>query len=1570
MGGIDFRSSNPPSANANNPTTLNANSGNGGGGGLSGIIANQLADYKSVTSGKRADLRALLPTTMWEKTLFQIAYLTTRDTDFPPTLSWALTVIEDLLWFSFPFTANLHPSLPPLLVSLIDSYAVLSDYVWFKIANAVVIATIFFTTALVGGVVVSMHRRINVPIYVLRLLRLLCALIMTALSIPFATILFMGLNCFSKGELPLMGVKCVSVEHIPFLVLSPIAIVIFLVMVVVGALTFIDSSPTSTNPLAKAHGRLDAQAAMLRLLFVLLKVNVAGREGTPTWFYIVITTFGLMYHAQSLLTSPPYFDMKMNQFRVGMCAGAGSAMLTTFILHLTIGPDTGIWWTLMLPAAALGVWIGFYATHIYVKQYLKRTVRLWHRIVKEETLSVIGGESTITTPNQSTGAAVNKPPSVAGGSVTRTANTGLSFSVKSPSFTRTGAGSDNNLNSSGGNLPAADPSSPPTAGGGAVYGRESTISTQVMSSLSRGMQRARTTSNSAALNSAVDGVHASMSRQGSRTNAAAGRANTSQSNLEDASNINNLLKATSLDLLTAVMERQPKRRMHVFDSPAQVEISIRFIRENPTQRQISLGLQLLERGLLEFPRNSQLLLLAASYLSSYYGVEGERAAEQVIQVLQTGKIAVPMDVRFLIFCRERSLRAQGVHVLDTAAVDTLMREVRSLHLKSLYSVRDAWEAIRTGASANVLADVVARLAEYQSGADACYRKLLDKNQHDRQLLRLYSQYLMWVCADQVRAAQILEHADELEINESRHPMGAIRGHQSSFERPILGNESSPFSMASAMPPSVMGSGIVKASAILEGGDASPGESNEVVNSEHDDHAPIKERITLNDVGPQTGSGHTGKEGSRAKSSMLVPINQVAFYTRKSMEKLVSAAKSKKEGGAVGGGSILYTREKQGDAHACNKMHDSPSQSLEPSLHHLHHPGGKHQHDGHQVPSANISRNNSETGPHGMGYSASDTSGTSASRAMRRKMAKRRLLAERVASPLNRVGYFNFSAALFAISVCVGFFLCMSLFVSTTRFLNGEFETARNARRACRAAAESVRFMVHSNLVGSRTNFASAVRDANSSVAELMTQQIPVLTRYYGSLAIEVPKFRLYLRLVSNDTIDYSGIDVSPLEAVVRIAQMTTLALGFNYGELRPEVVNRMPDLSWLVENMSDVFFTVRQLSYVLVDSYKATLQWNTIYLTICAVTSGVLLIVCVWVCYKSVFQRYFSGEATVHALLGQVNRRSAANLVTTLEEEIELFREVIDLEGEEGLEDASDLKFSSGIADDKAVRYHRKHKYLSLLLWCAVIFGVLIGSMYAITITSLNREADLKRMVYSTDRRNLASLLRIYSREWTQTLATDIPKTTLVRYMRGVITDISFIHESLVNDPGGLSDMLPELTVLPRSCAAASSCTAAINRPEIGYTRAMSELPLNTAMYRLIETAIEVTNAMTVTGSHVGFASSPAAPKLELMLAISSDLTSRLSALDVGIQKILNDRVIASSFICVVVFVVFVVLLVVAMGALFWIALRKLRREARALTTLLYLLPQQILTQSPELSTFIESGGLTLRTSRSSELNA
>ncbi|KAJ3361950.1 hypothetical protein GGF32_006827 [Allomyces javanicus] len=674
----------------------------GGASGVSLVSLLRLGEGATKARHERQQSRALkrsvtaLKLQRWEKALFSVAYITVRDNELPEYLCWLLLIVEDLQLLSFPFAARHDPTLPWVVGVVLEPMRLLHSYNDFAVVNIIALLMLATTICLALYVGVLVVRAGKVPIPALRLLRILFSLQMTALSIPIAQVLIGGLTCL-QGEMAQRAVACFSGGHFPLFIADILGLLCFVPLVVVGSLLFLDTQPSSTNPDAKAHGRIDCAAVLLRLTFVALDLfthvspdpddHTAHHATTyPDWWYMSLVAIGLASLAVALALTQPYYNRYSTPMRAAFATAACFGMIAAMATRsATTG---GVWLVAMVPAAVVGWGTGFVAALGVARWQFERCVCRWHHAQKLEMEFERLDKDAGTEP-----ALPARKGSILGprGEMDRRRAREKSVSGASPTTA---------VNETG-----------PTAAKDRWDLEEG----------ARGERRTSTwdgnggTEANGAVDTSTDSFMARMLARSPADTVAIGHG-----------------------------ASRPPGIPRVFRSSMQVEACLRFIRTDPTDDQVVIGLQLLEIGLHEFD-DPLLQYLAAVYLRAYFGNEGQFAAIDLLEAV-TAQPALPLDLKFLVFAHERQEADQ--------------RRARGMgHNEGLQVQVDVGDE----------GVVVLENAELQNLDRTCKRAHLKSLAASKNVLRSYAQFLMVVEGNTTKAQQILETVEEAEIRESQVP---------------------------------------------------------------------------------------------------------------------------------------------------------------------------------------------------------------------------------------------------------------------------------------------------------------------------------------------------------------------------------------------------------------------------------------------------------------------------------------------------------------------------------------------------------------------------------------------------------------------------------------------------------------------------------------------------------------------------------------------------------------------------------------------------------------------------------
>jgi hypothetical protein len=188
------------------------------------------------------------------------------------------------------------------------------------------------------------------------------------------------------------------------------------------------------------------------------------------------------------------------------------------------------------------------------------------------------------------------------------------------------------------------------------------------------------------------------------------------------------------------------------------------LKTNCTPGQFSLGLQLLEHGLKEFPKDPVVLFVASVYFDAFFGDRGAKKSSRYIEEVK--RLNPSFAMKFQLYTRERlymeqrkaSKVANGeqLHVLESAEFQNLDKRVKREHFLALTAVRDFWEGVRNQADIFKLSNAVERLAYHGKAAKESYNRLLVMFPENKSILQSYAQFLFAVEGDSDRGNSILE----------------------------------------------------------------------------------------------------------------------------------------------------------------------------------------------------------------------------------------------------------------------------------------------------------------------------------------------------------------------------------------------------------------------------------------------------------------------------------------------------------------------------------------------------------------------------------------------------------------------------------------------------------------------------------------------------------------------------------------------------------------------------------------------------------------------------------------------
>ncbi|KAJ3366364.1 hypothetical protein GGF31_008092 [Allomyces arbusculus] len=956
----------------------------------------------------------------------------------------------------------------------------------------------------------------------------------------------------------------------------------------------------------------------------------------------------------------------------------------------------------------------------------------------------------------------------------------------------------------------------------------------------------------------------------------------------DTNALTRLMEKTSMEVLNEVQQKKVMIRDRVFSSPLQVEACIRFIRENPTPSQITVGLQLLERGLIEFD-DTLLLFIAATYLAAYFGDTGKTAADELIEQIKARPIR--FDEKFLVYAKERQEReddklgeygAQGRGLLESAEFQNLDRKSKKEHLLSLYAMREFFETVRTQGSLVQLSNVLDRFTLHRTIASDMYARLLIKFPKSKSVLQSYAQFLIAVDGDQVKAAQLLALVDEADRDDPS------AGPEISYPSPLARG----------------------GSVFSDGGD------------------PASDRNSL-DLRPDD----------------VLSSGRPAVRPRPGLERISPPPPLTSNGGDAVLGS-----------HATFHI------STKPSSNRLDKGRGR----GGVVPNAN----------------GSQTSGTSMSREQRQQLESRRHLVARVTRPLNQLPVISLIGSVYLAALVAGFVVCVTFFAQSRSVIQVDFTLAKVSRRQTFNIIDTIQRMGAANFYRQwpaytslmNTEFANAYTALQQAWTQVTSEAIPFLGKDSGSGST------LYrVSTVVNTTIprvvDYEPASLSLLELVQSIAIAGSAALQFpTIGDLTFARVQGIPVIAYIFSNFWTLLNAVRLLPQKGIEAYDDLTASSNVQLVVTLVVAILAVLVLGVFLYVKPLSGYFSVENKTLTLISDINKRAATELVTTTEEEIEAFVEIINLDDEADIDVANQARMSTaGAAIGENHQHSDKQRVARLFLVAMVAVGALTAAMFAVAFQTQNVTVLMKLMTQSIERRFFLRVNQMLTRQFMVPDETLISNAENLRTLRSNLYDFKQLHAKLTSDPNGLAALFPQYTVYLADSAAVTTSALA------GNTAFTATVALDPGLSGYLEDASRFVASVNPVSMLVGSGQpgtytvttalgnltltlpGPDAPEWKSLLAQNDVLNMQLDALDAAI----GDRVLASVNLaltgCIIVFTITIVVAAAFAVHIHLVVFRRLRDKARALVAVLFLMPPTVIKDAPELANLIKSGGLTLK---------
>ncbi|KAJ3035925.1 hypothetical protein HDV00_003326 [Rhizophlyctis rosea] len=253
----------------------------------------------------------------------------------------------------------------------------------------------------------------------------------------------------------------------------------------------------------------------------------------------------------------------------------------------------------------------------------------------------------------------------------------------------------------------------------------------------------------------------------------------------------------------------------IFSSPTEADICCRFLRTaEVTNEAITLMKMIFCEALAQYPKNAQLALMYASYLSEW-GKDADLARYYV----QVAKSAEPnIAIRFRIFTEERqieqgefdgvsndspfvhniflrvlclagtglraaSLEKSSLNIASFVEYQSMERQALDLHLASLMAMKHFWLFLNgDNRDPVLLAKHLDLMSSTQDKASQAYEKLTKRFPKSKKDLRMYAKYLITLKNNQDLGAQLLTRAEDIEHQERSASMGFMGSNMQSVDQ--------------------------------------------------------------------------------------------------------------------------------------------------------------------------------------------------------------------------------------------------------------------------------------------------------------------------------------------------------------------------------------------------------------------------------------------------------------------------------------------------------------------------------------------------------------------------------------------------------------------------------------------------------------------------------------------------------------------------------------------------------------------------------------------------------------------
>ncbi|KAJ3337888.1 hypothetical protein HDU93_000388 [Gonapodya sp. JEL0774] len=248
----------------------------------------------------------------------------------------------------------------------------------------------------------------------------------------------------------------------------------------------------------------------------------------------------------------------------------------------------------------------------------------------------------------------------------------------------------------------------------------------------------------------------------------------------DGQSLDGILDRVEENIFRLTTEKS-KYEPPIFNSPYDVELACRFVRDSEDPDSRILVRELMEAAFLQYPKDGMVLIEAALYLLAFpedttaVHRPDETNAEKAFDLLEKiFNINVAFDVRFMGFvCEklaEQSQKSKEVQKSDLnfssfIEISSQEKYAKIYHIASLTELKAFWTCVRratTNKDYLKYPDYLNSIASATARARDNYQRLITRFPKSKNMLRLFADFNRTVLADSEECRRLLSVAEELE----------------------------------------------------------------------------------------------------------------------------------------------------------------------------------------------------------------------------------------------------------------------------------------------------------------------------------------------------------------------------------------------------------------------------------------------------------------------------------------------------------------------------------------------------------------------------------------------------------------------------------------------------------------------------------------------------------------------------------------------------------------------------------------------------------------------------------------